>query len=183
MTQRLLSYTCLLAILLVLCFGNQHGFAQTTSESVKGRVLESGTNQPLKQVVISVASTGETAETDANGAFTINVPDRKAELIIDLPGYTMRKVFIAGRDSVIVSMVQVKYKSFDNYYNNPLGNIVLKDAVTPMSMLTTADLNMTKSTSFDQALQGRAAGLFITEQSGMPGHKSWMNIRGLSSFY
>jgi len=183
MTQRLLSYTCLLAILLVLCFGNQHGFAQTTSESVKGRVLESGTNQPLKQVVISVASTGETAETDATGAFTINVPDRKAELIIDLPGYTMRKVFIAGRDSVIVSMVQVKYKSFDNYYNNPLGNIVLKDAVTPMSMLTTADLNMTKSTSFDQALQGRAAGLFITEQSGMPGHKSWMNIRGLSSLY
>jgi hypothetical protein len=83
---------------------------------------------PLRQVLISVSSTGVSTQTDSVGAFTINVPDAKAELIIDLPGYNKRNIFILGRNSINVSLVASEYKSMDNYYNGPLGVASLKDA-------------------------------------------------------
>lgn len=43
--------------------------AQTPEVNVTGVVTESGTGLPLKQVTISVTSTGTTADTDENGVF------------------------------------------------------------------------------------------------------------------
>jgi TonB-linked SusC/RagA family outer membrane protein len=161
----------------------QQAMAQTPEANIKGKVIESGTSLPLKLVSISVLSTGLTAETDEQGIFSINVPNNQVELIIDLPGYNKRRIFLVGRDSVIISLVPSQYKSFDNIYNHPLGTSIIKDATNAITSLTASDLKNTNSTSFDQALQGKAPGLNIINHSGMPGHKTWMSIRGQSSLY
>lgn len=184
MTKRFSYSSCFsILILFIACTIAQPVLAQTTGVSIKGIVLESGTGLPLKQVSISVAATGTSSETDEKGAFSIEAPDKQSELIINLPGYNKRSIFLNGRDFVNISLVSSRYNSFDNSFNNPLGTGLLKDANYSLSSLTADNLKMTKVTSFDQALQGRVAGLSVIEQSGMPGHKTFMNIRGVSSLF
>ena len=184
MTKKISYSTCFtILILFIACMSFQPVSAQDTGVSIKGVVLESGTGLPLKQVSISVSSTGTSSDTDENGAFTIQAPDNQSELIINLPGYIKRNIFLNGRDFLNISLVSLKYNSFDNSFNSPLGSNALKDASYSLSALTADDLKMSKVTSFDQALQGRIAGLSVIEQSGMPGHKTFMNIRGISSLY
>ena len=88
MTKKHLYTTCLSLFNLVFRYHfAQPLMAQTPEVNITGVVTESGTGLPLKQVSISVTSTGKSADTDEKGAFTIAVPNLKAELIINLPGY------------------------------------------------------------------------------------------------
>ncbi|HEY3371526.1 MAG TPA: SusC/RagA family TonB-linked outer membrane protein [Prolixibacteraceae bacterium] len=184
MTKRFSYSTCIsLLIFFMACISIQPVWAQNPGVNIKGIVLESGTGLPLKQVSISVASTGTSSETDENGAFSILVPNKQAEILIDLPGYNKRNIYLNGRDFINVSLVSTDYNSFDNSYNNPLGSNLLKGSSFSVSALKADNLKLSQVTSFDQALQGRISGLSVIEQSGMPGHKTFMNIRGISSLY
>ncbi|MBN2272686.1 MAG: SusC/RagA family TonB-linked outer membrane protein [Bacteroidales bacterium] len=184
MIKRFKYPTCLTVIILLFVgMSFQKGTAQSTDTLVQGQVFESGSGLPLKQVLISVSSTGVSAETDSSGAFTIGVPDKNVQLIIDLPGYNRRRIYLNGRDHVDVSLVSSEYKSLDNNYYSPLGHPVLKDATYAVSVLKNSEFEMSKSTSFDQNMQGRIAGMHVVEHSGMPGTRTWMNIRGISSLY
>jgi len=170
-------------ILLLVSFCFQTATAQDAGLNVKGIVLESGTGLPLKQVTISVTATGTTAGTDEKGEFTIAVPNKQVELVIYLPGYNKRNIYLNGRDFLNVSLVSSDFGSFDNTYNDPLGEKILKGASFSLSKLTSKDFANTASSSFDQALKGRVAGLSSTEESGMPGYKTFLNIRGYSSLF
>ena len=170
-------------VLLFTFFGFQTVKAQDAGLNVKGIVLESGTGLPLKQVTISVTATGTTAGTDENGAFSISVPNNQVELVIYLPGYNKRNIFLNGRESLTISLVSSDFTSFDNTYNDPLGEYILKNATYSLSKLSANELANTSSTSFDQVLKGRVSGLSSIEQSGMPGSKNFLNIRGFSSLF
>lgn len=184
MRKRNLYSTCLSLITLFFAIIiNQPLLAQTSEINVKGVVSESGTGLPLKQVSISVSSTGFTADTDEKGEFTIAVPNLEAELIFNLPGYNVRNIYINGRDFLSVTLVPDNYRSFDNLYNTPTGPTAVKDAVYSVTSLTAGDIKRNKITSFDQALQGKVPGMSVVQQSGMPGSRTYMNIRGFSSLF
>ncbi len=63
------------------------------------------------------------------------------------------------------------------------GHSCKKDAVFPVAAVTQNELALSSATSFDQTLQGKVSGLSVTDQSGMPGHRTFMNIRGYSSLF
>jgi TonB-linked SusC/RagA family outer membrane protein len=169
--------------LLMLTFNLQNVLAQTAPVTVTGKVLDSGSGLPLKQVSISVASTGVLSETNENGEFSIAVPNLQAELIIELPGYAKRTVFLLGRSSITVSIVLSEYKSIDKMQNSPLGSGLIKDATNSITTVYASEMKNTHTTSFEQPLQGVVPGLQVVEQSGMPGMISYMNIGGISTLY
>jgi TonB-linked SusC/RagA family outer membrane protein len=184
MTKKYLHTTCLSLLILFFAINATNPLmAQTSGSTVSGVVTESGSGLPLKQVTISVSATGTTADTDENGAFSIAVPNLKAELIFNLPGYNLRKIFLYGRESITVSLVPSDYRSFDNSYNSPTGQLTVKDAIYAVTSLTSNDVKDSKATSFDQTLQGKVPGMSIVNQSGMPGHRTYMKNRGYSSLY
>jgi len=174
-------------VMLIILFCTGMGFhpllAQDSGAIVNGVVIESGTGLPLGQVTVSVSSTGNISGTDEEGAFTIDVPDLQAELIFNLPDYNIRNVYLNGRDNITVTLVSSEYNSLDNSLNSPVGSETIKDATFAVNSVTAADLRLSQATSFDQALQGRVPGLSVTEQSGMPGHRTYMNHRGVSSLF
>lgn len=184
MTKRYIQSTCLSLVAFVfILFTAQPLFAQPTETNITGVVTESGTGLPLKQVTVSVASTGTTADTDENGAFTIAVPDLQAELTFYLPGYIKRSIYLNGRNVLAVSLLQEGAKSFDNIYNSPNGPVAVKDAVYGVTAIAANEYGYSQATSFDQKLQGKVPGMSVIQQSGMPGHRTYMNIRGFSSLY
>ncbi|MBL7111199.1 MAG: SusC/RagA family TonB-linked outer membrane protein [Bacteroidales bacterium] len=184
MTKKYSYSTCLTLITLFITSMFIHPLlAQTSGVNITGVVTESGTGLPLSQVSVSVSTTGASSETDEQGAFTIAVPDLETELIINLPGYNKRNIHLNGRDFVTVYMVSSLYRSLDNSFNSPVGPEIIKDATFPVTTVTASDLKLSQATSFDQALQGRVPGMSVVEQSGMPGHRTFMSLRGISSLY
>ena len=87
MIKKYLHSICFSLLTIVFVFVNLSIQAQTSNVKIKGTVIESGTKQPLKQVSVSVLTTGENVSTNENGEFEINVPDAGVELIFNLPGY------------------------------------------------------------------------------------------------
>jgi len=157
--------------------------AQESGINISGVVVESVSGAPLNQVFVSAAATGAIAQTDENGAFTIEVPDLDAELVIDFPGYIRRRVFLQGRETIQVSMVSAENRSFDEIYFSPAGELILKDAAFALHSLPAQELRLSSTTSFDQTLNGRVPGLRVVRQSGMPGQRTFMNVRGFSSIH
>jgi len=184
MTKKHLYSTCFSVILVLSVLGLSLSLnAQETDVKVTGNVKESGTGKPLNSVTVSVSATGKISVTDDNGAFSIAVPNLQADLIFNMPGYKIQKVYLNGRDEVNIALVALKYRSLDDLYNSPNGQFAVKDAVFSLSTLVESDLKYKKITSSDQSLQGKVAGMNVTRQSGMPGQRTYMNLRGISSFY
>ncbi len=183
MTKKYSYSTCL--TLLILFFSSLFIQPLLAQDEVKvtGVVTESGTGQALALVSISVSSTGNSVSTDENGEFTISVPDLQAELIINLPGYNKQSIYLNGREYLAVSLVSSRYKSLNNSFNTPLGSMAIKDAEFSVNSFSAADLDLSNASSFDQTLEGKVPGLNVVRQSGMPGQRTYMNIRGLSSLY
>ena len=157
--------------------------AEPGEVEISGVVKEAGTGLPLAQVAISVSSTGNSTASDEQGVFTIMVPDLQSEILVDLPGYNRRDIYLNGREVLEVILVSDRYASMDNPYNTHLGPMVQKDAIIPLTVLTQRDLDLDNTTSFDQTLQGKVPGMHIIQQSGMPGHRTFMNLRGFSSLF
>ncbi|MCF8380975.1 MAG: SusC/RagA family TonB-linked outer membrane protein [Bacteroidales bacterium] len=179
------SYTSCLIVLTLFVSGlfTQSLLAQSTEVEISGKIIESGTGLPLNQVSISVTSTGTSSGTNEEGVFTILVPNTEAELIINLPGYIKRNIYLNGRDFVTITLVPDIYRTMDNSFNSPLGSVVHKDAVFSVTTLIADELDLSIASSFDQSLQGKVSGLAVVKQSGMPGQRTYMNLRGISSLY
>lgn len=88
-----------------------------------------------------------------------------------------------GRKVLTVSMVAEGQKSFDNAYNTLNGTLIQKDAVYATTAIQANELNYSRTTSFDQALQGKVPGMSTVQQSGMPGSRTYMNLRGFTSLF
>lgn len=141
------------------------GFGQENELSVPVQFCESGTGLPLNRFQVQLTPLVFLLETDSLGVFKLSVPDLNAEIIVDLPGYNKRNLFINGRENLTLSLVSEVYRSMDNSYNNPLGTDVIKDAIFPVTSLTASDINFSKSSSFDQVCRGRVWGCVSIQQS------------------
>ncbi|MFC2089757.1 SusC/RagA family TonB-linked outer membrane protein [Bacteroidota bacterium] len=173
----------ILTTLIVINWVTLSLLAQDPGIEISGNVKDAATGDPLQQVSISVTTTGNSSLTNEQGEFTITVPDLQAEISINLPGYNIATMFLNGRDRISVSLVSSDFTSLDNVYNTPLGPVVNKTNVFPVSSVSEKDLDLGNTTSFDQGLQGRIAGLSSIDQSGMPGHRTYLNLRGYSSLF
>lgn len=157
--------------------------AQEKGYEFSGKVLESGSGKVLSQVVISVASTGEFTNTDSLGVYSIVLPTEAEMIRISYPGYHTAEFYTHGQESMEIFLTPDAYASDGEVYSSTLESGTLREANSSLSILTREDLGNSAVSSVDQALSGRVAGLHVIEHSGMPGHSSWLNIRGISSLF
>ena len=184
MTKKYSYSACLLlTILFITGIFSQPSWSQDAGVEIKGVVTESGTGNPLEMVTISVSSTGASSSSDSTGAFTLTVPDLQAQIIVNMPGYTRRNIYLNGRESIQISIVPEQYRTLDHSFNHPLGSTVSKDAVYPVTSVPKSEMDLTSVSSFDQALQGKVPGMSVVRRNGSPGSRTFMNVRGYSSLF
>jgi TonB-linked SusC/RagA family outer membrane protein len=150
---------------------------------LKGQVLESGTNRPLHQVIVSAYSTGQSAQTDEMGMFELGVPDLNEYLLVDLPGYTRRGIYLSGLNDIKLYLVKENFTSTDNIVSLPLQTKTMREIVEPASYISGGSINKMSGASTDGLLQGTLPGLHVVQHTGFPGQKSWLSVGGVSSIY
>ncbi|MBX2944845.1 MAG: TonB-dependent receptor [Cyclobacteriaceae bacterium] len=159
----------------LLVAGSQ-AVAQTTV--VTGVVKDpSGMGIPAVNVLIKGSLTGTT--TDAYGKFSIDASPQDV-LVFSFIGYTPQEIKV-GTQTVFTITMQEDITSLQEIVVVGYGTQRKSDLTGALSSVSGESLLGTVTASMDQALQGRAAGVQVTQNSGQPGGAVSIRIRGTTS--
>ena len=150
--------------------------AQST---VTGTITDAESGEPLIGANILVQGTTTGTITDFDGKYSIDVPAGATALDISYTGYSTQTVDIAGRSVVDVSLSAGEL--LEEVVVVGYGSVKKSDLTGAVTAVTEEDFNGGVITSPEQLIQGRAAGVQITEASGEPGAGVAIRIRGTSS--
>lgn len=154
--------------------------AQTRAQKVSGKIAdEKGT--PLPNITIQVKGTGIGTLTDAEGAFSLDVP-AGAILVVSGIGYIRQEIAVEGRASFnivlkedVAGLSEVVVVGYGSQEKHKLTSAV--------ATVSGAELNKRVATDPVSLLQGQLPGLQVTQGSGEPGNEGLvLRIRGLSTF-
>ena len=149
-------------------------YGQTT---VTGVVSDEG--GPLPGVNIQIDGTTRGTSTDFDGVYSIEVSDGEI-LVFSYVGYKTQKITYSGQDTINVSL-QTDAAELDELVIIGYGTTTVKDATGAVSTVTAEEFNGGVIASPEQLIQGKAAGVQITQSSGEPGAGIAIRIRGTSS--
>ncbi len=147
--------------------------------SIKGKVLESGSNAPMIGVSVMIKGTSTGTVTDIDGAFNLDAPS-DATLVLSFIGMETQEVSLNGRTEVevimqedAVGLSEVIVVGYGVQKKENLSGAV--DQIGPEQIQSRPISNLS------QGLQGISPNLNIEFNSGAPGQAAKINIRGLTS--
>ncbi|WP_339880510.1 TonB-dependent receptor [uncultured Algoriphagus sp.] len=146
--------------------------------TVTGKVLDE-TGLPLPGATVSVAGTTSGTVTDIDGKFSITVPDN-AELIFSYIGYEPQRVSV-GSQTVINVTLRPDATALDEVVVIGYGTTKRSDLTGSVGSVDAEALRERPASSLNQALAGRVSGVQVNNNSGRPGGRTTVRIRGFSS--
>lgn len=169
-----LKITLILAFLMVV----QLAQAQFT---VKGKVVDSETNEVLIGVNVVAKGTTVGTSTGLDGTYSIDMPEGTSALIFSYTGYNGQTIEVNGQTTIDVSLSQGVDISEEVVV---VGYQVKKksDLTGAVAEVDMDEIGKVPYSSVLQAMQGRVAGVIGT-QDGQPGAgRNQLRIRGLTTF-
>jgi TonB-linked SusC/RagA family outer membrane protein len=176
MRPQILFHTLLLACFVFLLPLSAHAQERT----VTGTVTSSEDDGPLPGASVVVVGTSTGTSTDAQGRYEIEVPSGDVTLRFSFVGFEPKEVSVGDRTEINVSLVP-DYKQLDEVVVVGYGSQIQRDVTGTISQVETQDLENISVTSFEEALQGKAAGVFVENSSGKLGQGIKVQVRGVSS--
>jgi TonB-dependent starch-binding outer membrane protein SusC len=186
------------AMFILVGVGASNGYSQTTDSTtiinepkdqveapatngkvITGQVLSKADNAPVVGAIVFIKGTNVATETDENGNYTITVPAESANgtLVIkydddsttELPLATTTN-FNVQREEDVTKLETIQIIGY--------GTQEKEDVTGAISSVKSEDLNRVVVTDPAQAIQGRAAGVTVTQNTGAPGAPLQIRVRG-----
>lgn len=148
--------------------------------TIKGKITDSETKEPLPGVNILVKGTQSGTSTDATGSYTLSVPDANAVLVLSFVGYEPQEVKVGNRTEIDITL-KTDQKSLEEVLVVGYGTVKKSDVTGSVSSVKSQELTAYPALGTVQALQGRAAGVQIQSNNGEPGSNFKVRIRGGTS--
>lgn len=168
-------YTLLLVAALCL------GFSAWAQEAViSGTVTSPEDVGGLPGVNVLLKNASQGTVTDIDGNYSLSVPGPEAVLVFSSVGFESQEVTVGNR-SVIDLQLDPDLQSLDEVVVVGYGSINKRDVTGSIASVSGEEIAEVPVASFDQALQGRAAGVQVNQSSGRPGAGTRILIRGTSS--
>ncbi|HTI12403.1 MAG TPA: TonB-dependent receptor [Puia sp.] len=149
---------------------------------ISGLVVSDSTGQPLAGVSVKLKGTSVGAYTDANGNFSLQVPDGKGTLVISSVGYEPQEVRISKATSIRISLKVAVTRLADVVIT---GYATQEKRKLTSAVVTVSGEELTKRVATDPTslLQGQLPGLSVVQNSAEPGNEDLqLRIRGVGTF-
>lgn len=164
------------SVILFLFTSTLCAYAQKTT--VTGTVTEaSGSAFPGVNVLIKGTSSG--TATDGEGKFTIEAGPEDI-LVFSFIGYKSQEVQVGNQTSISVQLME-DVSTLNEIVVTGYGEMARTDLSGAQATINSEAITRTINTTIDQAIQGRVAGVYVTQNSGQPGGGISVNIRGINS--
>ncbi|WP_419212757.1 SusC/RagA family TonB-linked outer membrane protein [Maribacter sp. X9] len=151
------------------------GIAQ--AQEVSGKVSDG--SGPLPGASVLEKGTTNGTQTDFDGNYTLDV-EQGAVLVFSYIGYKTQEVAVNGRSSINVTLEE-DAQALEEVVIIGYGTTTVKDATGSVSSVSSEDFNGGIIASPEQLIQGKTAGVQISQSSGEPGAGIALRIRGTGS--
>ncbi|MCE6990827.1 SusC/RagA family TonB-linked outer membrane protein [Dyadobacter sp. CY323] len=153
---------------------------QMVDRTIKGKVSdESGMGLPGVSIVVKGTQRG--TSTGAGGDFTLDVPDGGQHvLVLSFVGYKSQEVSVGNQSEISVNMAPDE-NALDEIVVVGYGTVKKSDLTGAVGTIKGEVLQERPASSLNQGLSGRIAGVNVSSNSGRPGGRANIRIRGASS--
>ena len=154
----------------------------TTSleKTITGTVTDLSTGETLPGVNIVVKGTTVGTVTDIDGNYRLTAPDDAQTLVFSSVGYASEEVAI-GNQTVVNLEMAPDIQSLSEVVVVGYGEQSRRQVTSAISSVKAEEIENLPSASLDNLIQGRAAGVQVTQGSGQPGGAVTVRIRGNTS--
>lgn len=148
---------------------------------LKGKVTDSK-GEALIGVSVYLKGTSAGASTDIDGAYSLSMPagSETGILVVSAIGYVTQEISIAGRAEINISLEEDMKMLSEVVVTGYTSQEKVKVTGSVVSVKP-EDLNKVPVPTLDQALQGRAAGVVVSQNTGAPGEGVSIRVRGVGS--
>lgn len=155
-------------------------FAKAQQPStITGKVTDDK-GKDLPGVTITIKGTSSGASSDEKGLFEIRVPSAPATLVFSNIGYQATEVSVRGTTTLNITLKAVSAQLNDVVVIG-YGTQKRVDVTGAIGSVTNKDIRNLPVRSAQEALQGKVAGVLVTQSSGSPGSLGVVRIRGIGS--
>ena len=161
----------------VMLFAFQVTFAQT--KTVSGKVTDIRDGSPVAGVSVTAKGTNVGTSTGADGSFSFSVPSDATTLVFSSVGFAAREMAIS--DNMSVALSGAAGSNLSEVVVTGYGTARKKDLTGAVTSVKAKDFNQGVFAAPDQLIQGKVAGVQVTNASGAPGGAATIRIRGVGS--
>ncbi len=164
------------ALVMYFLFIGSFAFAQVAP--VKGLVKDkSGIVLPGVNVILKGTTNGTT--TNSDGSFSIDARSSDV-LIFSFIGYASQELAVGNQTQISV-ILEEDYTTLSEVVVIGYGSVKKEDVTTSIASVSQKELVNLPVAGIDQAIQGRLAGVTVTNNGGQPGGGVSVRVRGVTS--
>jgi len=158
---------------------NLKSVLQQQQSQVSGTVTDES-NLPLPGVTIIAKGTLTGVISDTDGKYSLTIPSGATTLIFSFIGMRTQEIEIADQTQINVILLQ-DVIGIEEVVAIGYGVTRKSDLTGSVSSVSAEELENIPASRVDQILQGKAAGVQVTQTNGAPGSGSSIRIRGGNS--
>jgi TonB-linked SusC/RagA family outer membrane protein len=148
-------------------------------QSISGIITDTN-GQPLPGASIVEKGTTNGVTTDFDGNFSIDLMDDDAILLISFIGFVNKEIPVLGQNSITIELEE-DTASLEEVVVIGYGSVKKSDLTGSVSSIQADKLNTDSQASVEQIIQGRLAGVQVTQSSAEPGGAFSIRVRGTNS--
>ena len=147
---------------------------------VEGVVLDD-VGDPLPGATVQIKGIDQVgAITNFDGEFSVILDSPDQSIVVSYIGFISETVKVNGQKNVTVTLSQ-DVSELEEVVVIGYGTVLKKDLTGSVASVEVSDEIARQSSTVDQLLQGRAAGIYVTQNAANPGSGISVRIRGASS--
>lgn len=166
-----------LVLLMLSTFGL---YSQTI---IRGNVIDEKTKEPIIGASVALKATTNGTLTDAHGGFSLQVTKAlPATLSISLVGYKSQDIDVYDAEEPIILSLKEDFNFLDEVVVTGYTSQQRRSVSGAITSINLSDgIKETAASGFDQLLQGKAPGVQISSNTGVPGGGVIFRVRGSNS--
>lgn len=159
----------------------KESIAVVVDQPVKGKVTDKDGGEGLPGVSVTIKGTTRGVTTDAQGNYSITVPNDKSVLVYSFLGYEKQEIAV-GTQTTIDVVLGSDMKSLEEVVVVGYGTQKKANMTGAVSSIDAAAIENRPASNLATAMQGMSPGLIITRTSGQPGSEDiGIQIRGATT--
>ncbi len=180
----------LIILSIILSFAKGPAIAQTQSQdqkqtqqatyALKGKVTDTQ-NNPLSGATITETLTKQTAQTDAEGNFSLPVPNQNGQIIVTYLGYLSKTLIYNTTKPTNIQLTEDRSQLQAVEINTGYYSVKQKNLTGSISSVKAEQIQKQPISNPLLALAGNTTGVYVQQVSGTPGSAVNLLIRGQNS--
>lgn len=164
-------------LLFILVFISYSGYVLAQSFTITGKVVDSELGESIPGATIVEQETTNGTITDMDGNFSITVSNPAGNLEVSFIGFKTKVIPINNQTKLTV-ILSSDLIDLDEVVVVGYGTQKKKVVTGAISSVNAEEITSTPILRIEQAMQGRTAGVQVTNLSGQPGEAPTVRVRG-----